>query len=47
LWRALSEEIDEPSRYEFDVLEQKSLLIGQTAIVHDRAFGYVEFSANG
>jgi 5-methylthioadenosine/S-adenosylhomocysteine deaminase len=39
----LAEGIDERSRAEFDVLKQKGLLNGSTAIIHGTAFGDAEF----
>jgi 5-methylthioadenosine/S-adenosylhomocysteine deaminase len=39
----LSEGIDETSRKEFNILKQKGLLTGQTAIIHGTAFGAPEF----
>jgi hypothetical protein len=43
----LSEGVDEKSRKEFDVLKQKGLLTGQTAIIHGTAFGEAEFREMG
>lgn len=43
----LSEGVDEKSRREFDVLKQKGLLTGQTAIIHGTAFGEAEFREMG